>query len=146
MVLRNNGCFNIPLEVDLVMNYVSQCIRGTRKVEGVLADRTPVNAIAYAKLLVLSENEVEKRVFDKCEQFIKEWVKLYDCIFYCQDYFAIDLSQDITRRKVVNIQKEVDLETRRKYCEFECKLDFIPKGLSLEDRTRYVLDGIKALL
>ena len=47
VVLRELENFDIPLEIDLVMNHISQCIRGTRDGEIILSDRTPINVLAY---------------------------------------------------------------------------------------------------
>lgn len=142
VVLRNVKSFDVPLEVDLIMNHISQCIRGTRDGEIILSDRTPVNVLAYTNLLISNKNELEKDLLGKCELLVGSWVNFYDLIFYCQDYYFADISKDNRRSKVVGIQKEVDLETRKQYDKFQCQLQYIPEGLSLEEKSDFVFQCI----
>lgn len=146
VVLREIDTFDIPLEIDLIMNHISQCIRGTRNSEIILSDRTPVNVIAYTNLLISSNNETENDLFDKCIDLVKTWTAFYDMIFYCQDHYKIDLYADTLRSQVVEIQDEVDFETRKQYKKLNCNIYFIPKGLSLDEKTDFVLDKIKEKL
>lgn len=143
VVLRNVGAFDIPLEVDLIMNHISQCIRGTRDGEIILSDRTPINVLAYTNKLVSSQNELENELIEKCSLVVGSWAKFYDLIFYCQDFYSADLLRDNLRSKVIDIQKDIDLETRRQYSQFDCKLQYIPAGLSLEEKSDFVLAIIR---
>lgn len=139
VVLRGIDNFDIPLEVDLIMNHISQCIRGTRDGELILSDRTPANVLAYTELLISSENQLENDLLEKCNSLVETWVKFYDLIFYCQDYYVADVSTDNRRSKVIEIQKEVDVETRKQYNKFGCEVQLIPEGLSLDEKADFVL-------
>jgi hypothetical protein len=46
------------------------------------------------------------------------------------------------RSKVVGIQKEVDIETKKQYSQFGCDVQFIPEGLSLDEKAEYVINLI----
>lgn len=146
VVLREEGSFDIPLEVDLVMSHISQCIRGTRDGEIILSDRTPVNVLAYAQLLVDASDTTEKALLEKCESLIDSRVNFYDLIFYCQDFYFADVAKDSRRRKMVEIQEEVDLETRRQYEKFGCKLRYVPEDLSLEEKGEFVFKAIQGII
>lgn len=139
VVLRDVGNFDIPLEVDLVMNHISQCIRATRDGEIILSDRTPANVLAYTKLLVSSEDKLENELIEKCDMLVGTWNNFYDLIFYCQDFYFADIKKDQQRSKVAGIQLEVDQETRKQYEKYGCKLQYIPEGLSLEEKAEFVL-------
>lgn len=146
VVLRGIDNFDIPLEVDLIMNHISQCIRGTRDGEIILSDRTPANVLAYTELLISSENQLENNLLKKCNTLIETWVKFYDLIFYCQDYYVANVTADNRRSKVIEIQKEVDIETRKQYNKFGCEVQFIPEGLSLDEKTDFVLKTLEKKL
>lgn len=146
VVLREMGKFDIPLEIDLIMNHITQCIRGTRDGQIILSDRTPVNVLAYTELLVRSEDDLENELLEKCSSLVESWVQSYDLIFYCQDYYIADLQKDSLRNKVVGIQKEVDVETKKQYDKFGCEIQLVPKGLSLDEKTDFVLRAINTKL
>lgn len=146
VVLREIGNFDILLEVDLIMNHISQCIRGTRDGNIILSDRTPVNVLAYTELLISSKNKFENDLLEKCNSLIEAWVRFYDLVFYCQDYYKADVSIDNRRSKVIGIQKEVDEETKKQYSKFGCEIQNIPEGLSLDEKTDFVLETMEKRL
>ena len=146
VVLRNKGNFDIPLEVDLIMNHISLCIRGARDGDIILSDRTPVNVLAYTKLLVDSSDEMESGLLERCESLVEKWIEFYDLVFYCQDFYQADISKDNLRSKVVGIQSDVDSETRNQYDRFGCNLQFISKGLSSEEKANFVLNVMQSKL
>ena len=146
VVLRNKGNFDIPLEVDLIMNHISLCIRGARDGDIILSDRTPVNVLAYTKLLVDSSDEMESGLLERCESLVEKWIEFYDLVFYCQDFYQADISKDNLRSKVVGIQSDVDSETRNQYDRFGCNLQFISKGLSSDEKANFVLNVMQSKL
>lgn len=146
VVLRNKGNFDIPLEVDLIMNHISLCIRGARDGNIILSDRTPVNVFAYAKLLVNSSDAMENELLERCEALVEKWINFYDLVFYCQDFYQADIAKDNLRSKVMGIQSEVDSETRKQYERFGCNLQYIPKGLSSEEKANFVMGIIQSKL
>lgn len=146
VVLRNKGDFDVPLEVDLIMNHISLCIRGAREGDIILSDRTPVNVIAYTKLLVNSSDEMENGLLERSELLVEKWINFYDVVFYCQDFYEADIAKDNLRSKVAGIQSEVDIETRKQYERFGCNLQYIPKGFSSEEKSNFVMKVIQSKL
>ena len=145
VVLRNIEKFDILLEVDLLMNHISSCIRGTRNSNVILSDRTPANVVAYTNLLVESRDNIELELWEKCDGLIEGWIKFYDLIFYCQDFYVENASLDKMRSKVVGMQQSVDSETRRQYEKYDCDLQFFPCGLTLDQRTGWVIDKVQSM-
>lgn len=146
VVLRNAGSFDIPLEVDLIIQHISQCIRGTRNGEVILSDRTPVNVLAYTNVLVSSQDKLENELLEKCDSLVGIWANFYDLIFYCQDYYEMDINRDNLRSKVTGIQEEIDLETRKQYERFGCELHYIPTKLSLEEKADFVIKTMQEVI
>ena len=144
VVLRNHEEFDIPLEVDLLMTHISSCIRGTRNGNVILSDRTPANVIAYTNLLVKTKDDKELEFWKKCVGLVEGWMKFYDLIFYCQDFYTEKENQDKMRSKVVGMQQSVDLETRKQYEKFNYNLQYIPRGLTLEEKADLVINKIKS--
>ena len=146
VILRNIGHFDIPVEVDLIMNYISQCIRGTRDGDIILSDRTPVSVLAYKKLLVDASDEIEELLWERCETLVERWMCFYDLVFYCQDFYEIDIARDNRRRKALGIQSDVDIETRKQHERFNCTLQYVPIKLSLEEKGNCVIEKIKNII
>lgn len=146
VVLRDHEEFDIPLEIDLLMNHISSCIRGTRNGNVILSDRTPVSVIAYTNLLVKSKDDKELDIWKKCDGLVESWIKFYDLIFYCQDFYSENENQDKMRCKVVGMQQPVNLETRKQYEKFNCNLQYIPRELTLEKKADWVIDTIQSRL
>lgn len=144
VVLRDRENFDIPLEVDLLMNHISSCIRGTRNGNIILSDRTPANVIAYTNLLVKSKDDKELDFWNKCNELVESWIKFYDLIFYCQDFYSENENQDKMRSKVLGMQQSVDLETRKQYEKFNCNLQYIPRGLTLDKKADWVINKIQS--
>lgn len=143
VILRDTGDFDIPIEADLIMNHISQCIRGTRDGDIILSDRTPVSVLAYTNLFVNTADKIESLFWESCGFLVERWMHFYDLIFYCQDFYEIDIERDKRRSKALKIQKDADLETKRQYERIQCDLQYIPIGLSLEERGGYVIGKIK---
>lgn len=146
VILRDVGNFDVLIEADLIMNHISQCIRGTRDGGIILSDRTPISVLAYKKLFVDASDEVESLFGEKCETLVEQWMDFYDLVFYCQDHYQIDVDKDKRRRKALSNQNEADFETQRQYKRCHCNLQYIPPNLSLEKKGDYVLKILKAKL
>lgn len=146
VILRDIGNFDILIEADLIMNHISQCIRGTRDGDIILSDRTPVSVLAYKNLFVDTSNETETLFWEKCETLVEQWMDFYDLVFYCQDHYKIDVAKDKRRSKALNNQLEADLETQIHYERFHCNLQCIPPNLSLEEKGNCVIEILKAKL
>lgn len=146
VIIRDLGKFDILIEADLIMNHISQCIRGTRDGDIILSDRTPVSVLAYKNLFVGASNETESLFWEKCEALVERWIDFYDLVFYCQDHYKIDVDKDKRRSKALNNQIEADLETQRQYERCHCDFQSIPLNLSLEEKGNFVIEIIKAKL
>lgn len=143
VVIRERGDFDLPLELDLIACHISRNIRASRHGSFILADRTPANVIAYTKLLVRMNDEREEQLLHAAENFVRQWLKVYDLVFYCQDYFKVDLNSDPMRSKVADLQLQLDIQTRKEYKNAGIFLNKIPKNLSNSERTEYVLDVLR---
>lgn len=146
VVLRGVGDFDVPLEIDLIAAHVSQCINAARTHPVVLADKTPLNVLAYTELLVTPRDDVERDLLSSAEEFSRSWTRVYDLVFYCQDHFSPNQPGDEMRAKVVDIQSEVDRAVVRQYREADAPLYRIPPGLDLSARTLFATMRIKEVL
>lgn len=146
VILRDKGEFDIPIETDLIMNHISQCIKGTRDGDVILSDRTPVSVLAYTNLLVDKSNEAERLLWESCESLVERWTVFYDLVFYCQDFYQIDIAKDKRRSKALGIQGDVDLETKKQYERINCNLQYIPCSLSLEEKGNFAIQIIMKML
>lgn len=144
VILGNIGWFDIPSEVDQIMNHISQCIRGTRGSDIILTDRTPISVLAYKNLLVRPQDEAEKErlLWKRCEDLAEEWMCFYDLVFYCQDLYGTGTEADNRRSKAPD-QQETDSEIRRLFGRMGCSLRYIPAGLPLEKKGGHVIEILK---
>ena len=142
VVIRNKGCFDLLLEVDLIAAHISQTVRATRGYSVILSDRTPVSVIAYTKLLVKLQNEFEISFFTSIDELVKNWISIYDIVFYCNDFFNLNVDTDIMRSKVQEIQKEVDIQTKEEYRRFGLSLEHLPKNLTTAQRVDFIYNTL----
>ena len=143
ILLYNQGSFDVPAQLELFAMHIVQCVRATKNTALILSDRTPISTMAYNDMLIPNRTEHEEGLIKAAESFTNVWTAHYDMIFYCQDYFMPPQDDDKIRRGDDDFRKTLDAKTKHLYEKANANLVYIPKGLSLSDRTGFVLNEIK---
>ncbi|MCL2357535.1 MAG: AAA family ATPase [Defluviitaleaceae bacterium] len=139
ILLYNQGSFDMAAQLELFAMHIVQCVRATKNATLIISDRTPVSTMAYNDMLIPNRTEHEQNLITAAEAFTDVWTACYDIIFYCQDYFVSTQADDKIRRGDDEFQRTLDAKTRELYEKANANLVYIPKGLSLADRTDFVL-------
>jgi len=143
ILLYNQGSFDMPAQLELFALHIMQCVRATKNATVIISDRTPISTMAYNDMLITNRSKHEEELIDAAESFTNVWTAYYDIIFYCQDYFASTQDDDKIRKGDDEFQKTLDAKTKQLYEKAKANLVYIPKGLSLADRTDFVLNELK---
>jgi len=139
ILLYNQGSFDMPAQLELFAMHIVQCVRATKNATIIISDRTPISTMAYNDMLIASPTKHEKDLINVAESFTDTWTAYYDIIFYCQDYFVSTQENDKIRKGDDEFQRTLDAKTRELYEKANANMVYIPKGLSLADRTEFVL-------
>lgn len=146
VVIRESSDFDILLELDIFAAQITNCVRGARSYEVVLADKTPTNVLAYCKMVVnIAPGTWDARMVDAMEAFCHPWGAAYDAVFYCQDYYSTSRQGDQYRSKVAHLQAQADELVRAEYARLNQPLTFIPRSLDVDERARWVVGQMKML-
>ena len=143
ILLYNQGSFDMPAQLELFAMHIVQCVRATKDGTLIISDRTPISTMAYNDMLITDRTKHEQDLIDAAESFTNTWTAYYDIIFYCQDYFASTQDDDKIRRGDDEFQRTLDAKTRQLYEKAGANLVYIPKGLSLAERTDFILSELK---
>lgn len=145
ILLYNQGSFDMPAQLELFAMHIVQCVRATKNAALIISDRTPVSTMAYNDMLIANPTEHEKNLIGVAEAFTDVWTAYYDIIFYCQDYFVSTQDDDKIRRGDDEFQKILDAKTKQLYEKANANIVYIPRKLSLADRTDFVLEELKSI-
>lgn len=127
IVLHGKGEFDLATEVDLFGAQLSATLRAARHQELLVCDKTVVNVLAYARLM-LAEGPVTA-VLDAMAAFCRAWSPTYDAVFYLPD--AHPGAADPLRAKVNHLQDRTDTVLRSTYEDVGVPLRVLPAGLEL---------------
>ncbi|MCL2405444.1 MAG: AAA family ATPase [Defluviitaleaceae bacterium] len=143
ILLYNQGSFDMPAQLELFALHIVQCVRATKNSTLIISDRTPISTMAYNDMLITNRTKHEEDLINVAESFTDVWTSYYDIIFYCQDYFVSTQEDDKIRKGDDEFQKTLDAKTRQLYEKAGANLVYIPKGLSLTERTDFVINELK---
>jgi len=143
ILLYNQGSFDMPAQLELFAMHIVQCVRATKDGSLIISDRTPISTMAYNEMLLADKTKHEEDLIKVAESFTNVWTAYYDIVFYCQDYFTSTQDDDKIRRGDDEFQRILDTRTRQLYERAEANIVYIPKGLSLPERTDFVLEELR---
>lgn len=143
ILLYGQGSFDMAAQMELFAMHIVQCVRATKNAALIISDRTPVSTMAYNDMLVPERTEHEQNLFTAAEAFTDVWTACYDIVFYCQDNFMSAEDDDKIRRGDNKFLRTLDEKTRELYEKAGANMVYIPKGLSLADRTDFVVAELK---
>jgi len=142
VLLYGKGSFDLPIQTEILAMHMVQSVRATKSTSLIIADRTPINTLAYTDLLVKPESKNDEELIEVSHRMAAIWTAYYDKIFYCQDFFC-PIQDDVIRQDDLEFKKVLDTKTRELYQKAGLELVFLPKDLSLEERTAFVLDELR---
>lgn len=139
IVIHGQGQFDIIAEVDLFAAQISQQLRAARHHKLLIADKTILNVMAYARILMpIKSGSRDDTILTAMETFCQAWMHTYDAVFYLHDHYHPDQPGDPHRALVLGLQKQADDYLVELYARSGVSLIHVPRELNLDARTAWV--------
>lgn len=139
VVFGHHASFDLAAEVDVFAAHLRTQLRAARNHQLLLADKTIINVLAYARLL-LDTDERTTGVLDAMDRFCRTWAHTYDTVLYTHDRYTQPTDQ--FRAKVSDLQDKVDTTLRDLYHAMNIPLIDIPTGLNTTQRVAWITTHI----
>lgn len=107
--------------------------------EMLITDKTVMNVLGYARLLIADATAVERDLLDAVASLCRAYAACYDVVFYSQDLYDTTLTADPFRPSDREFQAAADRSIRTALDAVSCQPVEIPLGLSLAQRVEFVL-------
>lgn len=134
IVLHGKGGFDLVTELDTFAQQITGQLRAARHHDLLITDKTPLNVVAYARLLLPSN---DSPVVDAMLQLCTATRTLYDAVLYTSDTYSPDQPGDAWRLKVASQQTQIDHLLRDLAAQAGLALIDIPRGLTTAERVRW---------
>ena len=133
-------------EVDLYAAHLSATLRAARHHRLVICDKTVVNVLAYARLVLPAQpGSHDAAVLDAMAGFCRAWAPVtYDAVFYLPDRYPHP--HDPMRAKVAHLQAETAEAVRTTCADVGLPLLDVPAGLDVAGRVAWVARRVDRLL
>jgi predicted ATPase len=135
IVLRGRGTFDIVAELDTFAAMLTSQLRAARHHSVLVADKTLVNVVAYARSLL---PERDGPVVDAMLGLCTATAGLYDAVLYVCDAFDPHQCGDALRSKVASQQADIDIALRQIAAQADIGLIDVPRGLTTQERVRWI--------
>ncbi|MFD8952482.1 AAA family ATPase [Streptomyces xanthophaeus] len=143
IVLHGKGGFDLVAEVDLFGQQLSVPLRAARNHQLLIADKTPANVLALARLVLDQSDPLVGPVLAAMEALCRAWMpQTYDAIVYCSDRFDQKAGGDLMRQKVIALQEPADLQIRKALDDTKVPVLELPCGLSTDERVRWIAEEL----
>jgi hypothetical protein len=146
VVIHGRGAFDLDAEVDLFGAHLSTTLRAARHQQLLICDKTVVNVLAYARLLLDARpGGRDASVLDAMTAFCRAWAPgTYDAVFWLPD--AFDGSSDPLRARVDHLQDQTSRAVRAACTAAGIDLQEVPAGLDLPGRVTQLARRVDELL
>jgi hypothetical protein len=109
IVLHDKGTFDLAAELDLFAVQLTTPLRTARNHRLLITDKTPVNVLAYARMVLDPLAPGTREVLEAMERMCAAWMpQAYDAVVYCRDRFDQRSGGDRFRTKVLGLQDQAD--------------------------------------
>ncbi|RZU48760.1 AAA domain-containing protein [Krasilnikovia cinnamomea] len=145
IVIHSRGDFDLDTEVDLFGAHLSST-RATRHQQLLICDKTPVNVLAYARLLLSAPaGSRTGAVLDAMASFCRAWAPgIYDATFWLPDTYPAH--RDPLRARVTHLQDQTGQAVRAACADAGLTLHDVPPGLDLASRVTHLTRRVEPLL
>ncbi|WP_435593758.1 AAA family ATPase [Nocardia sp. bgisy118] len=136
VVLRGNGEFDLPAEIDVFAAQLRAQVRLARNHRLLIADKTIINVLAYARMLLDGTDPHTADVLDAMETFCRAWAHTYDMVLFTHDRY--DQPSDAFRRKVDGMQDTAATTLHELYRALAVPVHDIPLNLETAARVEWI--------
>ncbi|TDD93843.1 AAA family ATPase [Actinomadura rubrisoli] len=135
IVLHHVGTFDVVAELDALGAQLTAQLRTARHHQLLICDKTLLNAVAYARMLLPIE---DRAVLDAMAHLGRATAQLYDAVVYTADAFNPRPRGDRFRDKVAGQQDQLDELLRAELAAARLDPITVPEKLSTADRVRWI--------
>lgn len=135
IVLHGKGEFDLIAELDTFARQFSDQLRAARHYDLLITDKTPLNVVVYARLLLPDE---DSSAVEAMLQLCAATRTLYDAVLYTSDAYNPSQPGDAWRVKVAHQQAQVDRVLRELAAQAGMALIEVPRGLTTMERVRWI--------
>ncbi|MFD8339978.1 AAA family ATPase [Streptomyces solisilvae] len=143
IVLHGKGSFDLVAELDLFAQQLTAPARTARNHRLLIADKTPANVLALARLVLDPDEPGTVAVLAAMDAMCRAWMPhAYDAVVYCRDRFDQTAGGDRFREKVLGLQDDADTAVLEACKDTGVPLLELPAGLSTRARVEWIADQI----
>jgi thymidylate kinase len=137
IVLHARGTFDLAAEIDVFAAHLQLQLRTARNHQLLIADKTIINVLAYARLLLdITPASLDATVLDALEGFCRAWAPTYDLVFFTHDHYT--QPADRFRNKVTGLQDTAATTLRQLYDDLNVTVLDVPSGLETAERVEWI--------
>ncbi|WP_410570346.1 AAA family ATPase [Amycolatopsis sp. cmx-4-61] len=141
IVIHGRGTFDLAAEVDVFAAHLQDQLRTARNHQLLIADKTIVNVLAYARMLLdVVPGSLDAAVLDAMEHFCRSWAPTYDVVFFTHDRYS--QPSDGFRAKVADLQDTAAATLRELYDRLGVAVLDVPAGLETEQRVEWIVQRV----
>lgn len=143
IVIHEHGTFDLAAEVDVFATHLQYQLRTARNHQLLIADKTVVNVLAYARMLLdITPDTIDAVVLDAMETFCRAWAPTYDLVFFTHDQYG--QPSDPFRDRVADLQDTAATVLRELYQQLEIAVLDIPLGYETDQRVEWIAQRVTA--
>ena len=137
IVIHQRGAFDLAAEVDVFATHLQYQLRTARNHQLLIADKTIVNVLAYARMLMdVRPDTLDAAVLGAMETFCRAWTPTYDLVFFTHDQYC--QPSDGFRAKVTDLQDTAAITLRELYQQLDVTVLDVPLGYETDQRVEWV--------
>lgn len=138
--LRN---YDIHADLHLFATHIAEEQRAGRQYDLVLVDRSIISVLAYAEVFGSAITLEDQRLIAVMRDFTRAYVSLYDAVLFLDDVYDMATTADKFRPTDRLVQQRAHDALRRATSELYPNVIYVPTGLSLPERTEFVMERIR---
>lgn len=143
IVIHERGTFDLAAEVDVFAAHLQDQLRTARNHQLLIADKTIVNVLAYARMLLdIEPDSIAAAVLDAMETFCRAWAPTYDLVFFTHDHYS--QPSDGFRVKVAGLQDTAATTLRELYQKLDVAVLDVPRGYETGQRVEWIVGRVAA--
>lgn len=141
IVLHGQGRFDLVAELDLFAQHLTVPLRTARHHGLLIADKTPANVLALARLVLDTSEPATAAVLEAMSIMCRSWMpRAYDAVVYCRDRFDQQAGGDRFRAKVLDLQDDADHAVYEACKDTGVRILDLPSGLSTAARVEWIAE------
>jgi nicotinamide riboside kinase len=144
VVVHGRGAMDISAELHI---FASQIVREqlqARHLELLVCDKSVVNVLAYARLVLAREDPTTTRLLAAMHDFCRSYVALYDVAFLVSDRYELGRTADPYRPRDGVLRDAVERELVAVCAEVGLSVAPVPAGVGLERQVDWMLGRLDA--